>query len=98
MSFSYKLKSHPDKLLKLHLETVGKSCFDIINSKFIDNKDVYSTISFLIGISHDFGKSTTFFQNKLKNGGETKYANHGFLSSLFAFFITKQYLEKVNLI
>lgn len=96
MLSSYKLMSHPKKFLKDHLLSVGKNSFDIANSKFIDNKSIYTVISYVIGVSHDFGKATTCFQKKLEDGETTKYANHGFLSSLFAFFITKRYLEKIN--
>lgn len=94
MSYSYKLKSHPKKFLRNHLKLVGESSRATVNSKYMKNKNLFSIISYLIGISHDFGKSTTYFQKKLNTGDETKFANHGFVSSLFSFFIVKRYLEK----
>jgi CRISPR-associated endonuclease/helicase Cas3 len=96
MLYSFRLKSHPNKLLKNHLENVAKLSRDIINSKYIKNKELFSTIGYLIGASHDFGKATTFFQKILNNDEKTKYANHGFLSSLFGYYIIKNYLKKIE--
>jgi CRISPR-associated endonuclease/helicase Cas3 len=96
MSFSYRLRSHPGKFLQCHLENVAKLSEDIVNSKCIKNKELFSRIAYLIGVSHDFGKSTTFFQKMLNNDEKTKYANHGFLSSLFGYYATKTYLRKIN--
>ncbi|MBC7081360.1 MAG: CRISPR-associated endonuclease Cas3'' [Thermoplasmatales archaeon] len=96
MLFSFKLKSHPNKLLKNHLENVAKLSTDIVNSKYIEDKEIFSKIAYLIGISHDFGKATTFFQKMLNGGEETIYANHGFLSSLFGYYLTKNHLQKIK--
>ena len=51
-------------LMRDHLLHVGTRSQRIINSKEINNidKQVISDVSYLIGISHDFGKYTTFFQ------------------------------------
>ena len=96
MSFPFKLKSHPDRLLKSHLENVGKLSKEIISSKHIENKEVYSEIAYLIGIAHDFGKATRAFQKMMEGGEKTKYANHGFLSSLFGYYIVKSYLKGIE--
>lgn len=96
MSFSFKLRSHSDKLLRDHLKNVGELAESITKSKCIENKELFSKIAYLIGASHDFGKGTTFFQKMLENGEKTKYANHGFLSSLFGYYATKDYLSKIN--
>jgi CRISPR-associated endonuclease/helicase Cas3 len=96
MSFPFKLKSHPDKLLKDHLENVGKLSKAIITAKHVENKEFYSEIAYLIGIAHDFGKATEAFQKMLDNGEKTKKANHGFLSSLFGYYIVRGYLKRVE--
>ncbi|MEM5819983.1 MAG: CRISPR-associated endonuclease Cas3'' [Candidatus Aenigmatarchaeota archaeon] len=96
MSFSFRLKSHPNKLLRDHLENVAKLSTDIVNSKYIDNKELFSKVAYLIGISHDFGKATTFFQKMLEKDEKTKYANHAFLSAIFGYYITKNYLSNIN--
>jgi CRISPR-associated endonuclease/helicase Cas3 len=83
-------------LLKAHLQCVAELSIKIVNSKYIENTELLSKIAYLIGISHDFGKATTFFQKMLKGDEKTKYANHGFLSALFGYYITKNYLNKIN--
>ncbi len=87
-------------LLIEHLFAVAKRSKVIVESKSFDfiDKNVLANISFLIGISHDFGKYTTFFQNKL-NGFliEDRYlANHSFISALFGFELIKEYLSNIN--
>lgn len=93
MSLSFKLMSHPDRLLKDHLENVGNFSKEIISAKHIENKEIYSEIAYLIGIAHDFGKATGAFQKMLDDGQKTKYAAHGFLSSLFGYYAIKNYLN-----
>jgi CRISPR-associated endonuclease/helicase Cas3 len=92
-SFSFNLNSHPDKLLIEHLRNVGTMAREIVNSKHIDNKDVFSEVAFLIGVSHDFGKATTYFQKWLKGNERKKCARHSPLSALFGYFLVKDYLE-----
>lgn len=97
MSFLFKLRSHPDKLLVKHLENVGRLSECIVNSKCIEHKEVLSKIAYLIGVSHDFAKATTFFQKGLDNRSErTEKARHGFLSSLLGYYLVKKYLLKIN--
>ncbi|MFZ2455945.1 MAG: CRISPR-associated helicase Cas3' [Candidatus Altiarchaeia archaeon] len=104
-------KSHPDKLLRVHLGNVGSLAQAIFSSKKL-NLDKYvphktlSDVLYLIGITHDFGKGTVFFQeyinekddvrrNKLKNKPTT---HHGFISSIFTYYSVKRYLEANNLL
>lgn len=88
---------NPQILLKDHLENVGKRSYQIIKSKQINNlnKNVLADVSFLIGISHDFGKFTTFFQKKLKGliDKNAPIANHGLLSALLAFEVMEEYIK-----
>ncbi|WP_292614614.1 CRISPR-associated helicase Cas3' [Methanobacterium sp. BAmetb5] len=95
MSFSYKLKSHPEKRLVDHLCNVAKLSKNIVNSKIIENKDLISKIAYLNGISHDFGKSTTFFQIYIHNHEKnSKFTYHSFVSSFFGYYLVKDYLKK----
>ncbi len=96
MSHSFKLKSHPDRLLKEHLKNVGRLSRKILISKTVDNKDIFAEIAYLIGITHDFGKSTTYFQNWLENMEDSQYARHSFLSSLIGYFLVKEFLLNVK--
>ncbi len=97
-SNTLKLNSHPGKLLLKHLENVGKYSENTVKSKVIEkfDKDIFSNISYLIGISHDFGKATTYFQKMLNDNVKSKNANHGFISSLFGYWLTKKYLNELN--
>ena len=96
MSRSFKLKSHPDKLLKEHLENVGRLSKEIIESKTICCKEIFAEVAYMIGITHDFGKATTHFQNWLENGRKTQYAQHGFLSSLVGYSAVKNFLSNIQ--
>lgn len=96
LSYS-KLKSHPDKDLEVHLNNVASISQNIFNDLCIKDKNLYADLSFLIGISHDFAKSTSFFQNKLLNGDKTNKARHGFLSAVFGYYVIKNYLSKNNI-
>ncbi|MHA1827015.1 MAG: CRISPR-associated endonuclease Cas3'' [Candidatus Heimdallarchaeaceae archaeon] len=102
MSSSFKLNSHPQKALFQHLQNVGELSKRIVESKYFRNSEMHSVfipIVYLIGISHDFGKSTTFFQAKLHdNTLRTKKAQHGEISAFFGYFAVRKYLENMNLI
>lgn len=99
MSFSFKLKSHPDKELVKHLYNVAYLSSDIINSKSINNKELFSQIAYLNGLSHDFGKSTTAFQKYIRDPNEkNKFTYHSFISSLFGYYLVKDYLEQNSLL
>ena len=105
------LKSHPNRLLKDHLFNVGKCCKDILSSKklnieeYIDSATLQD-VAYLIGVTHDFGKATSYFQDyisekdekkraKLKNKPET---HHGFVSSIFTYYAIREYLQTKNLV
>ena len=79
MSSSFKLKSHPQKPLEVHLTNVANFCRETILNKQIANKELYSEIAFRIGLSHDFAKSTTYFQKYLVDHEKTEKAYHGLL-------------------
>lgn len=93
MSFSFKLKSHPQKPLEVHLTNVAEFCRDTVLEKQIPKKQLYSEIAFLIGISHDFAKSTTYFQNYLNDHVKTEKARHGLLSAIFCYYCVQTYLK-----
>jgi CRISPR-associated endonuclease/helicase Cas3 len=100
MSSSFKLKSHrydsEYKLLYEHLNNVGRAAKEIVSDKSIKDKELFMDIAYLIGISHDFAKSTTYFQDHLKMGERTEKAYHGKLSSIFGYYLVRKYLKLKN--
>ena len=95
LSYS-KLISHPDKFLEEHLKNVAEfSKCSFSNLNFEDN-ELYSDIAFLIGLSHDFAKSTAYFQNYLLNNEKTEFTPHSFLSAVFTYYVVDNYLKENN--
>lgn len=105
-SFSFKLKSHPDKLLRDHLRRVGKLSMETIADKSlkIDDQELLRDAAYLIGITHDLGKSTRFFQNYIKEKDEKKKkslkakdtTHHGLLSAFFTYVVMKEYITQTK--
>ena len=96
MSYSYKLRSHPNKLLIYHLKEVAELSEEIVNSKHIADKKIIARVAYLIGATHDFAKATTFFQDLLIGDERTHYAVHGSLSSLLTYQVVKGYLSDIG--
>jgi CRISPR-associated endonuclease/helicase Cas3 len=90
--------SHLGICLKSHLQYVGNKSLEIIKSKKIVELDnnIISEAAYLIGISHDFGKYTTFFQKKLKNSiiVNKSLTYHSLISSIFAFELMNDYIKQ----
>ncbi|RKY40734.1 MAG: hypothetical protein DRP76_01295 [Candidatus Omnitrophota bacterium] len=84
------------KELKEHLKNVGEEAKEIIKKLPIENKDFLSEIAYLIGISHDFGKYTSFFQKYLIDKKERKLSQHSFISALFTAWQVQRYIERFN--
>lgn len=93
MFHSFKLKSHPEKSLKQHLENVGRLSKEILESKTIDHKEIFTEVAYLIGITHDFGKATTYFQKLIDRGERSQKAHHSLLSSLIGYLTVRDYLS-----
>lgn len=92
--------SHPGIKLEDHLRGVGESAREIIASKVLREIDVgiLSDIAYLVGISHDFGKFTLYFQDYLQGRrGEDGLTHHGLISALFAFELVAFYIKNKNL-
>ena len=105
------LKSHPDKLLKEHLFNVGKYCRETLSTKKLNienylDLDTFQDVAYLIGVTHDFGKATSYFQNYISEKDESKRAKlknkpetyHGFISSIFTYYAIREYLWTKNLL
>lgn len=95
--FYSELMSHPNKYLEDHLENVARFSKYFFNSLEFENKELFSEISYLIGLGHDFAKSTSFFQNYLLNNVKSGYTPHSFLSAIFTYYIVDDYLKNKNI-
>ncbi len=78
--------SHPNKLLREHLRAVGKLMekdrLEIFPEKFL----------YYVGLCHDFGKYTKYFQNYIKTGKRhpNNLHHHSQLSAYFGAWILKE--------
>lgn len=87
---------HPDIRLEDHLRTVGENGRKILLEKQINNldKQFLSDVAYLIGISHDFGKFTHYFQeylNKKRSGDGLTH--HGLISALFTYEVLSDFVK-----
>ena len=94
---SYKLLSHPDKLLKDHLNGVAQIAIDTHKSHSI-NYEIDNLIK-IIALCHDFGKATKFFQDYIigKSVPDHKKA-HGLLSAIFTYWILENKYKLIGFI
>jgi len=105
-SYSFKLNSHPDKLLVDHLRRAGQLSRKTVTDKSlnIDDKDLLTDAAYLIGVTHDLGKATTFFQEYIIEVDEKKKkslkakdnTHHGLLSAFFTYAVIKEYLSQTG--
>jgi len=106
-----KVYSHLDKLLVDHLQKVGDLCIQNLSLKKLNLEgyidfNILKDISYLIGVAHDFGKATAYFQEYLKEINESKKmvtknkaeVYHSFVSALFAYYVVREYLLTKNLL
>lgn len=97
MSYSSNFFSHPCIKLTDHLLNVANNSNNILKESNFEGNEFLSRISFIIGISHDFAKATSFFQEYLFDySKKTKKANHGFLSAVFTYYNINNYLKDLN--
>lgn len=76
--------SHPEKRLMDHLGEVRQFAFKY--NHYLDEKLVD-----IASVLHDFGKYTTYFQDRLnKKQSKDKAGNHSFLSAIFAAYAASQ--------
>ena len=92
------LISHPkegnisEKKLTEHLKNVAElSSVEIKNqniSPTLLSKDKLIELSLIIGLFHDFGKATTWFQEYIrKKRNSSIYTRHSLLSAIVAFYV-----------
>ncbi len=79
--------ARPEQTLFEHLKEVGEKSRKIAQA--IKMNVPLGRISFIIGITHDFGKATSFFQRYITSKGNyrTKKKNHSSLSAYFCYHL-----------
>ncbi|OEU42314.1 hypothetical protein BGV40_10245 [Methanosarcina sp. Ant1] len=109
-SCDFHLYSHPDKILLKHLSNVGNKSISTSKAKRLSlekfglDENTFSRIAFLIGICHDFGKGTKYFQKYLfetdpaiqRGLKNKKEYHHGLISAIFTYHILKKYICSLN--
>jgi CRISPR-associated endonuclease/helicase Cas3 len=86
-----------EKLLKEHLWETGTNAAKYIDELEIMEKDILKKCAFISGVSHDFGKYTTYFQEYI--GGKRKRSSlnqHSLVSSIFGAFLGFHLLSKMD--
>ena len=107
---SSNLYSHPGRLLESHLINTANLAEKLMEDKSINISKSLDLIYLvkLIALSHDIGKSTSFFQKYILASNEKKRdlkipeARHSLLSAICGYFIIKKFfkseLESINII
>ncbi len=85
--------SHKDKLLKEHLKSVGERAKEHF---FFNNNNDLKELAYLIGLTHDLGKYTSFFQNHLLNEISSPLSYHSFISSLLSSYYIDSIKDRFN--
>ncbi|WP_243292088.1 CRISPR-associated helicase Cas3' [Bacillus sp. FJAT-47783] len=90
------LLSHPDYSLQLHVQGVLKQIEHFIDEKnlsFHDNEEI-KEIAELLGLFHDIGKATSYFQKYIRHVGDIKISNQLKSHSLLSAFLLYQFMNK----
>jgi len=86
------------KKLKDHLLEVAEKSRELILYKDLSlsllSQEKLSDISYIIGLLHDFGKTTTYFQNYLIRGESSSLSHHGLISAITAYCLLKNKYNK----
>jgi CRISPR-associated endonuclease/helicase Cas3 len=81
--------STDERLLKDHLLEVGSYSLNGGREFKGSDRDFIQT-SLIIGMFHDFGKYTSYFQCYIQNGRKKKYSKHAFISALYAAYFASK--------
>lgn len=85
--------------LVVHLETVAERARQSLrHNPFLPDKERLPALARICGLTHDFGKYTSYFQNKLPPKNQKpaveEYGHHAFVSALLGTFVTRSRYPK----
>lgn len=85
-------QSHPGKLLREHLQEVAEAARRHLDHPALRYRELLREAAYLVGLAHDVGKYTSYFQKHLQNGTrfEGGLERHGFLSATLTAWILWQ--------
>lgn len=104
-SSSSGLISHPGKPLEDHLNLVKELSLDSLNEKpkLPIDKNILKRVIEIVTLSHDIGKSTSYFQKYINAPDEEKpslknikESSHSLFGAVVSFFLVKEFLESVG--
>jgi CRISPR-associated endonuclease/helicase Cas3 len=88
--------ARPGQLLKDHHKNVFLTAQHYMKDIGIEIED-FELVMKRICFFHDFGKYTSYFQKKLKNGVNNKHSRHSFISAVATAASLMEFVEKHNL-
>jgi len=89
-------ESHPGKPLKKHLAEVAAAAKGYLDHPALRQTELLREAAYLVGLAHDLGKYTPFFQAHLKEGRNFNgLERHSFLSAVLAAWLALKRNEKL---
>lgn len=99
--------AHPHRSLEYHLKKVAKISRSIIEHTPLTlpiDREILKEVSYLIGLYHDVGKATTFFQEYLKEQDPKRKSHlkslpetrHSLFSAIAGYFAVTEYLGRIS--
>jgi len=96
------LFSHPERYLEDHLLSVASNTYRTVGGSLVVGSpytqgevECIKNTSYLIGLLHDFGKATKYFQDYLQGKKVDDFKkHHSLLSSIVTFNVVSEYLER----
>ena len=91
--------SRPNQLLTTHLVNVAEHSYDLmVATDFKYHDSLYDNVCFLIGLCHDYAKTTSFFQEYVfDNSLRSKNTRHSLFSSIFTYYAIDNYFKQNNI-
>ena len=102
MCTSFKLKSHiyenkSSQLLVEHLRGVARIAKETSQLNGIDDKEIMNVIE-ILGLCHDFGKASSYFQKYLEGKYNGDLKKHGEISAYFTYYMLTERWKLIGFI